>query len=173
MSVFDAAAIAEAKKRDALYVRFVDDFAFVCKDKEDAKYFRQWSREMLRLLLKIRMHPDKVYIQEVKKGIKIVGSVVKPGRTYLINRTVSGFMTAVEELETICNIAHDGPTTIEEGLAIEKKVKSINSYMGFLVHHKSYAIRRKVFNEVTNFWKYCYIKKNFRIVKLKKNVVIC
>ncbi len=173
MSVFDAEAVAEARKRGALYVRFVDDFAFVCRTKEDAKYFRQWSRRRLRVLLKIRMHPDKVYIQEVKKGIKIVGSVVKPGRTYLINRTVANFIEAVRELDDLCDIDHKGPTTIEEGLAIEKKVKSINSYMGFLVHNQSYAIRRKAFNEAVNFWNCCYIKKNFRIVKLKKNVVVC
>ena len=173
MSIFDAWAIEEARKRGAFYVRFVDDFAFVCRTKEDAKYFRQRSREKLRILLKIRMHPNKVYIQEVKKGIKIVGSVVKPARTYLINRTVAGFIVAMQELEAICNIQHDGPTTIEEGMAIERKVKSINSYMGFLIHHKSYAIRRQVFCSMNNFWKYCYVKGNYRVVKLKKNVIVC
>lgn len=119
------------------------------------------------------MHPNKVYIQEVKKGIRIVGSVVKPFRTYLINRTVASFITAAQELEVICNIQHGGPTTIQEGLAIERKVKSINSYMGFLIHHKSYAIRRRVFCNMSNFWKYCYTIGNYRVVKLKKNVVTC
>lgn len=173
MSIFDAWAIEEAKKRGATYTRFVDDFVFVCRTKEDAMYFRQQSREKLRLLLKIRMHPDKVYIQEVKKGIKVVGSVIKPSRSYLANRTVFGFLQAMKELEAACTITHKGEITIEEGMAIERKVKSINSYMGFLIHHKSYAIRAQAFNQMSNFWKYCYVKGNYKVVKLKKNVKLC
>ena len=173
MSIFDAWAIKEAKKRGATYTRFVDDFVFVCRTKEDAMYFRQQSREKLRLLLRIRMHPDKVYIQEVKKGIKVVGSVIKPSRSYLANRTVFGFLQAMKELETACTINHKGEITIEEGMAIERKVKSINSYMGFLIHHKSYAIRVQAFGQMKNFWKYCYVKGNYKVVKLKKNVKLC
>lgn len=173
MSIFDAWAIKEAKKRGATYTRFVDDFVFVCRTKEDAMYFRQQSREKLRLLLRIRMHPDKVYIQEVKKGIKVVGSVIKPSRSYLANRTVFGFLQAMKELETACTITHKGDITIEEGIVIERKVKSINSYMGFLIHHKSYAIRVQAFSQMKNFWKYCYVKGNYKVVKLKKNVKLC
>ena len=173
MSIFDAWAIKEAKKRGATYTRFVDDFVFVCRTKEDAMYFRQQSREKLRLLLRIRMHPDKVYIQEVKKGIKVVGSVIKPSRSYLANRTVFGFLQAIKELEAACTINHKGEITIEEGMAIERKVKSINSYMGFLIHHKSYAIRVQAFSQMKNFWKYCYVKGNYKVVKLKKNVKLC
>ena len=173
MSIFDEWAIEEAGKLEALYLRFVDDFTFICKTKKDAIYLRQRSREKLRTLLKLKMHPNKIYIQEVKKGVKIVGSVVKPFRTYLANRTVDGFLTSLKELEELCNVRHDGPTTIEEGLAIERKVKSINSYMGFLIHHKTYAIRRNAFDSLTHFWRYCYLKGNYRIVKLKKNVILC
>lgn len=165
MSIFDQWAIEEAAKRGATYRRFVDDFVFVCKNKEDAKYFRQMSREQLRYLLRIRMHPDKVYIQEVKKGIKIVGSIIKPNRTYLSNRTVTGFIEKVRQLEDSC-----ARKDLED---IQAHVRSINSYMGFLIHHKSYAIRRKVFENVEYFWKYCYIKGKYRIVKLKKQYMVC
>ena len=80
MSFFDEWAIKAAEERGAKYVRFVDDFSFVCKTKEDAIYFKRASRNQLRYILNIQMHPNKIYIQEVKKGIKMVGGVIKPGR---------------------------------------------------------------------------------------------
>lgn len=65
--IFDEWAIKAAEERGAKYVRFVDDFGFVCKTKEDAIYFKRASRNQLRYILNIQMHPDKIYIQEVKK----------------------------------------------------------------------------------------------------------
>lgn len=165
MSVFDEWAVSEAKKRGATYRRFVDDFEFTCKTKADAIFFRTASREQLRYLLNIRMHPDKVYIQEVKKGIKIVGGVIKPGRTYLLNRTVSGFIEATKRLEASCKSCNKAD--------IKQDIKSINSYMGFLIHHQTYAIRRKAFSCLTYFWEVCYIKGRFQVVKIKKEVFKC
>lgn len=165
MSVFDAWATEEAKWRGARYVCFVDDFVFVCKSKADAIHFKKRSKVQLRRLLNIRMHPDKVYIQEVRKGAKMVGGVVKPGRTYLSNRTVGGFYNAVKRLEAACKD--------RDKEAIKKEVTSINSYMGFLIHHKSYAIRRKAFMGLKYFWKVCYIKGRFKTVKIKKGVMEC
>lgn len=165
MSVFDEWAIAEAERYGAKYVRFVDDFMFVCKSKADAIHFKIRSRLQLKRLLNIRMHPDKIYIQEVKKGAKMVGCVVKPGRSYLANRTVGGFKDAVRQLEQACKDRD------KEG--IERTAKSINSYMGFLLHHQSYAIRRKAFSDLKYFWKICYIKGRFKTVKIKKEVFKC
>lgn len=162
MSYFDDVAIREAKKRGATYTRFVDDFVFVCKSKEDAIFFKNFSRYYLRKLLNIRMHPDKIYIQEVKKGIKIVGGIVKPGRTYLSNRTVGNFTNTVRLLEQACKEGNKE--------SINQYVIAINSYMGFLIHHQSYSIRRKTFSNLKYFWKACYVKGRFQVVKTKKIV---
>lgn len=165
MSFFDEWAVKAAKERGAKFVRFVDDFAFVCKTKEDALYFKWKSRQVLRSKLHVKMHPDKVYIQEVKKGIKIVGGVVKPNRTYLSNRTVAGFYNAIGRLEKACKEIDK-----EE---VYSEIRSVNSYLGFLTHHKSYAIRRKAFSRLKYFWKMCYIKGRFQVVKPKTNVIKC
>ena len=68
------------------------------------------------------MHPNKIYIQEVKKGIKMVGGVIKPGRAYLSNRTVGNFINAVSYLEEACKNC--------DKEAIYANVRSINSYLG-------------------------------------------
>jgi hypothetical protein len=155
-------AIAEAAKRGAKYVRFVDDFIFVCQTKDDAKFFRRFSRHHLRKILNIKMHPNKVYIQEVKKGAKMVGSVVKPGRIYLANRTVGHFIEAAKALDAACE-EHDAEQ-------VKAWVRSINSYLGFLVHNQSYAIRRKVLGQLTHLHEACYVRSKFNAVKIKRNV---
>ncbi len=162
MSFFDEWAIKAAEERGAKYVRFVDDFGFVCKTKEDAIYFKRASRNQLRYILNIQMHPDKIYIQEVKKGIKMVGGVIKPGRAYLSNRTVGNFINAVSYLEEACKNC--------DKEAIYANVRSINSYLGFLIHYQSYGIRRKAFSELHYFWKACYIQGKFQVVKIKNTV---
>lgn len=161
MSFFDEWAIKAAEERGAKYVRFVDDFSFVCKTKEDAIYFKRASRNQLRYILNIQMHPNKIYIQEVKKGIKMVGGVIKPGRAYLSNRTVGNFINAVSYLEEACKNC--------DKEAIYANVRSINSYLGFLIHYQSYGIRRKAFSELHYFWKACYIQGKFQVVKIKKH----
>lgn len=158
MSFFDEWAIKAAEERGAKYVRFVDDFSFVCKTKEDAIYFKRASRNQLRYILNIQMHPNKIYIQEVKKGIKMVGGVIKPGRAYLSNRTVGNFINAVSYLEEACKNC--------DKEAIYANVRSINSYLGFLIHYQSYGIRRKAFSELHYFWKACYIQGKFQVVKV-------
>lgn len=105
------------------------------------------------------MHPNKIYIQEVKKGIKMVGGVIKPGRAYLSNRTVGNFINAVSYLEEACKNC--------DKEAIYANVRSINSYLGFLIHYQSYGIRRKAFSELHYFWKACYIQGKFQVVKIK------
>lgn len=162
MSFFDEWAIKAAEERGAKYVRFVDDFSFVCKTKEDAIYFKRASRNQLRYILNIQMHPNKIYIQEVKKGIKMVGGVIKPGRAYLSNRTVGNFINAVSYLEEACKNC--------DKEAIYANVRSINSYLGFLIHYQSYGIRRKAFSELHYFWKACYIQGKFQVVKIKNTV---
>lgn len=165
LSYFDEWAIQAAKERGAKYVRFVDDFVFVCKNKQDALYFRVESRRVLKDRLHVSLHPEKVYVQEVKKGVKMVGSVVKPGRVYLSNRTVAGFVNAVRKLEDACKRVDKS--------AIYSWVRSVNSYLGFLRHHTSYAIRRKAFSNLTYFWKVCYIYGHFEVVKIKTRVMQC
>lgn len=165
MSFFDAWAIAEAKKRGARFIRFVDDFVFICKTKADALWFRKESEKQLIEGLHVKMHPNKVYIQEVRKGIKMVGGVVKPGRTYLSNRTVGGFINSVKQLEIDCKNT--------DKKAILSDIKSVNSYMGFLVHHHSYAIRRMAFRDLKYFWKVCYIQGHYQVVKPRKKVLRC
>ena len=81
---------------------------------------------------------------------------------YLSNRTVGNFINAVSYLEEACKNC--------DKEAIYANVRSINSYLGFLIHYQSYGIRRKAFSELHYFWKACYIQGKFQVVKIKNTV---
>ena len=86
----------------------------------------------------IKLHPNKIYLQNINKGVKFIGGIVKPNRTYVSNRTVGNLKQFLFNLNS----------TFEEDCinkeTINRIVNTFNSYMGFMKHHKSYNIRRKI-----------------------------
>lgn len=105
----------------------------------------------------------KVFVEHVKKGVKFIGSVLKPGRTYLSNRTVGRMYGMLQGMECHCrrrNVAK-----------VEQDVCSCNSYMGFLVHHATYGLRRRMFGRMRWFWKMAYISGKYTKVVLKKKFI--
>ena len=109
--------------------------------------------EFLRDFLHIKIHPDKIYIQEATKGVKFVGSVIKPGRIYLSARTISGLDKKLEKLEKLCKkILRTPPGSRLNSLYdLKHYISSCNSYMGFLIHCSTYAIRVKMYERLNYF----------------------
>ena len=169
MSFFDGYILQECAKRDCRYVRFVDDFCITGRHKEDVIELYHLASQYLSDILHIQLHSDKFYLQEVKKGVKFVGNVIKCGRIYLSNRTVGAMHEAVLNLDRICRRVYesDDPDIIDL-LCLERAISSINSYFGFLIHCNSYAIRRKTFNKCKYFWKVCYVKGRFQTAVIKR-----
>ncbi len=143
---------------DTRYGRYVDDFVVFARTKE----------ELLRLLPLVRkllaergliLHPDKVYLQPVRHGLTFIGSTIRHGRIYAGNRTVGNLTNLVRRYNAY--YAHERVSTHEEF------AQRYNSYMGYLIHRKSYAIRRRVWEQVSQEAKrYCYIE-NMRVVKVR------
>ena len=167
LSFFDDFMIAECKKVDAGYIRFVDDFAVVSTDKQFILDIHKNATEWLQKNLKLKLHADKFYLQDVKKGVKFVGSVIKPFRTYTSKETVGRMMQLLDMTEWVCRYIHDCGLDALTAKRLEHCVCGLNSYMGFLCHTSSYALRRKMFADVFYFWKVCYMEKRFATVKIR------
>lgn len=165
LSYFDEFAIAEAEKLGAKYVRFVDDFVFTCKAKEDCKYLRAACEKWLRENLNVTLHPDKTYIQHYSKGVPMVGSWIKPGRIYLSNRTVGNFFNCLHQLEWGC--------AMSDKAEIVRQISRANSLLGFMRHHSTYGMRNKWFRKLKLFWRYCWVKGRFEVVKPCKKRLAC
>ena len=137
--------------------RYVDDFYVIDTDKQKILAAMPKIRQYL-ADIGIRLHPDKFYLQHYSKGVRFVGSIVKFDRTYILNRTVEGLKRAV-------HMIGDSKTLTQLG----RNVASANSYLGFMRHNTTYAIRRKVLSGASpDFWKYCYIKGRMEVIKIRR-----
>ncbi|MCC8038531.1 MAG: hypothetical protein LIP02_10465, partial [Bacteroidales bacterium] len=159
MSFFDEWISAECAKVGARYVRFVDDFALVCKDKrwilEMRPRIAQWLKENLHLSL----HPDKFYLQDCRKGANFVGAVIKPYRTHISHRTMGGLREALWDLERQCSLIIAQGCTAQNLRELERLVSSANSYLGFTKHHACYRRRLKMIQSLgADFWRVCRFK---------------
>ena len=130
------------------YGRYVDDYYLICKDKEKIK---QWVSKMTNYLkseLLVSLHPDKVYIQPYRKGVKFIGSVVKGKRIYVSNATVSNAYMIIYRYNHEVKLSN-----------AEHLVQSLNSYWGFMKHYNSYNIKCRLFKMINYEW-FKYIRYN-------------
>lgn len=155
------------KEHNGWYERFVDDIPVILATKNDVKSFRINLKNLLESSLGLTLHPDKVYIQHAKKGVKFVGSVIMPNRIYLSNRTVARMHDMLQDMERFCAKINLKNPTIANLQTLEHYVCACNSYMGFLKHNNSYALRRKLFGKLEYFWKIAYMPKHFDKVVLR------
>lgn len=137
--------------------RYVDDFYCIHKEKEKLLALMPKIRELL-AKLGLRLNEKKFYLQHYTKGIEFIGSIVKPGRVYTCNRTITNFIAAVRRLNKANN----------ERQAIHA-ISSINSYLGLLRFTDEYANRRKILNmiELHVFKEYVYIKGHYEVLALR------
>lgn len=146
------------------YGRYVDDFYVLAHDKRDILNSIPEMRKYLEEKVGVKLHPDKVYLQHYSKGCKFTGSVVKRERTYVGNTTVSNMMEKIKELNGL--VADGREPCMEE---TEHFSCCVNSYFGFLKHHKTYAIKRKLAGMIAEgWWKYIYISGHFEKVSVIK-----
>lgn len=141
------------------YERYVDDFEVVCTDKEIILAIRPLIIDALRRDLALDLHPDKFYLQEARKGTSFVGSVIKPGRIYLIKRTINSLKAALGTINSLCLDIVDKGVNYERLKDLDRVIASVNSYLGFTVHCNAYNVRRSAFARMAPaFSQVCYFK---------------
>ena len=168
LSFFDDWMLTQCGQAGARYVRFVDDFCVVCTDKRFIVDLHRSATAWLSEHLLLELHPDKFYLQEVRKGVKFVGQVIKPGRRYTANRTVAGYYKRMMQIERVCHaIATDGINR-QRAMLLDKMAASLNSYNGFLKHSASYNIKRDMFRRLQYYWACCYVGGRHEVIKIKR-----
>ena len=137
------------------YGRYVDDFIIISNNKQQLLKILEKAKSFLKENLNITLHPNKIYLQEVKKGVKIMGVIIKPHRTYVNNRVISNIYTRVHKWNSLKN------PNIEQAT---KFVASINSLFGLLRQHNTYAIRFKIWTKIKsrNYF-YCVNMKKLKL----------
>ena len=167
LSFLDEWAVEFCRQRGMRYIRFVDDIFVVSPTMEAILEFRQEVAVRLVEIFHQKLHPDKFYIQRFRHGVKFVGRVLKQGRSYTSNRTVTGLQVRLHEIEELCGRILRGGLTVKRAMDLEDLACAANSSLGFFIPTASYNVRMDLFSELRSFWKICYIA-NAHIVKIRK-----
>lgn len=135
------------------YGRYVDDFFAVSEDKAVLLGFMERARKHLSDL-GLTLHPKKIYLQPVRHGMEWTGAVIKPYGIVPSRRLKRFVMETVDEWNE------------DEGrVDDEAYVRRMNSYMGFLVHRKSYSLRWRVWQRIKRKARLCCV--DMRKLKFK------
>lgn len=103
--------------------------------------------------LKVKLHPDKIYIQHYSKGVNFIGATIKKQRMYIANRSVCNLYNTIHRFNDI------GDNTNEQ---IIHFFQSLNSYYGFLKHYFTFNIKLKMNRIINVLWEsYFYISDNY------------
>ncbi len=142
-----------------LYGRYVDDFVIVYNDKEYLKSLIPKLSIFLHSTLKLTLHPKKIYLQHYTKGVKFLGTVIKPNRIFIANRTKGNFYNAIQKHNQV--VVNAKPTKTE----ICSFLSSMNSYLGILKHYKTYKLRKKMLLKHIHYWWWNHVNLSAEITK--------
>ncbi len=149
------------------YGRYVDDFVIVHNDKEYLKSLLPVITHFLQSKLQLTLHPKKIYLQHYSKGVQFLGTVIKPNRIYIANRTKGNFYAAIYKQNAV--VQNKKPNSVEQ----HHFLSSMNSYLGIMKHYKTYQLRKKMlFKNLSGWWwNQAYLSGGIAKFVLKRKVV--
>jgi retron-type reverse transcriptase len=104
------------------YIRYCDDFVFLSTDIDDLKYIRSKAESFLRSELRLELHPNKVSIEKMSKGVDFLGYVTLPHHRLLRTKTKKRMLKRVSKRNLD---SYHGIMKHCNGYGLEKKVKKI------------------------------------------------
>lgn len=112
------------------YVRYVDDLVIVDALKHKLKTLIPIIDRFLQVNLELQLHPGKIRLQEMRKGVDFLGYFIKPSHILVRQKVVKRFKDRLRRsldsdgfLSTIC-------------------IPMIKSYLGHLGHASSFRLQR-------------------------------
>ena len=163
LSFFDMYVQFVFRHRNYAYARFVDDFVVVCDDVKFLMDAVVRLETFLRDVLLLELHKDKRYIQPVTHGVKFVGSVIKPHRSYLSNKTLARFTERIHGFDALCREKEELTP-----LDCQRIEQVVNSYLGFCKPFRTYGIRKKLLGSFSpEFFRYFYIRGHYDSIRMK------
>lgn len=112
------------------YGRYVDDAFVISHDRKRLLAMIPLIREFLKDHLGLELHMGKLQVVNTNYGIEFLGSFVKPYRIYVANKSLERTCQHIREINY-----NDSDAAF----------RSINSYVGMMVHTASYNIRANLF----------------------------
>jgi hypothetical protein len=141
------------------YGRYVDDIVIIHQDRKYLKFTISLLEEYLKHNLLLGLHPKKVYLQHFSKGVKFLGTVIKPYRTYIQNHVKGNFYQKIRYWNNF--IVKNQRVFLKEKIKIF--LASMNSYLGIMKHYSTYNLRKKLLTQdlSRDFYKYVYAVNDY------------
>jgi hypothetical protein len=132
------------------YGRYVDDFFIVHESKAYLRDQIPVIRDFLWKELGLTLHPNKIYLQECRKGASFLGGIIKPYRRYAASRSIKSFSRAVDRISA--TIKSQNEPMDKQWLVQQRSI--LNSYLGYLSGYKSHKIvfRRLIYSPVLQYF---------------------
>jgi hypothetical protein len=150
LSTFDHFMKSTLKLR--YYGRYVDDFFVVHNDKDYLKNLIPVIEKFLKDELHLTLHPKKRILQNAKHGVKFTGAFIKQHLIYIDKRAKGNLYQVIDkwnkdiESESKKNVLNSERFTPEEFKHFQA---SVNSYLGFMVHYRTYNLRKKMCQKIS------------------------
>lgn len=117
------------------YGRYVDDFYLLSNSKEELQSYIPIIKDFLEKELGLKLHPHKIYLQDVRNGVEFLGAYIKPWRTYITPRIKKNFYFAINEIN---DYLKKKTLLDDEKIIIRDK---LNSYLGIASHYNTYNLK--------------------------------
>ncbi len=151
------------------YIRFVDDILIVIDNPKAGVKLIPMIRKYLWENLHLKLNRNKFYLQPYWHGVAFLGNIVKPNRIYANNTLVDHAYKRLHEAERLCKKVLAKPHFEDiDALRIKMMMGSLNSFMGFMTHANTYAIRRGYLREYPQLWQISYYKKRCLCFAIKR-----
>lgn len=118
------------------YGRYVDDIVMLHEDQEVLNGCYAKMDEFIQSKLSIHLHPNKKRLNFADKGIDFIGFIIKPGRVYLRQTSLSKCQQKIRAWER-----KGSPVDTE---TLQDISESLNSYMGMLRQVNGYNVRKAI-----------------------------
>lgn len=143
--------------------RYVDDMVFFHRDRDFLKAAVAKIRNYLQKELELEVHPQKIYFQHFKKGVKFLGVFIKPWRIYVSRRTKNGLFQKARAWNKILEKKELNKADCANILA------SANSYLGIMKHYQTFRLREKILGLLNpKFWEYFFLDGNLEKLELNR-----
>jgi len=120
------------------YLRYVDDMVLLADDKEQLWAWRDWIVEQL-AAVRLRLHPAKAKVSQVKEGLDVLGYRVFPERRRLRNENGLRFRRRLREFAR---------GYAEGRLDWADFNPSVQAWIGHACHADTWGLREQIFSAI-------------------------
>ncbi len=123
------------------YIRYVDDFVIIHRNKKRLEYFRK-EIELFLKKLKIELHSDKTNITPLQKGTQFLGYRIFYHHKLLIKRNLYKFRKNLNKKLGL----------LKEGIIDKNKIlEDLQGWLGYAKWANNYKLRENLKEEIINY----------------------